>query len=76
MDSNQIIAELQRYEKELSRILSNFTHTRNAIHIGRKDDPLLRQYVRELMDLFNDALGTNVYSHQIAQQSAGSGLEK
>lgn len=66
MECNQIISELQRYEKEFSRILANFSHTRNAIHIRREDDPLLRQYVRELMDLYNDALGANVYSHQIA----------
>jgi predicted nucleotide-binding protein len=66
MDANQIITELQRYEKELSRILASFTRSRNAIHIGRGDDPLFRQYVRELMDLFNDSLGNNVYSHQIA----------
>lgn len=66
MDSEQIVAEIKRYETELVGILSRFTHSRDGIHIGRGDDPLFRQYVRELMDLFNDILGQNSYSHQIA----------
>lgn len=66
MDAEQIVAEIKRYETELSGILSRFTRSRDRIHIGRGDDPLFRQYVRELMDLFNDILGQNSYSHQIA----------
>lgn len=66
MDAEQILAELKRYETDLSAILSRFTRTRDGIHIARGDDPLFRQYVRELIDLFNDALGQNSYSHQIA----------
>ncbi len=65
MNPNNVIAELQRYELELSRILANFTHRTDAIRIGRDDDPLLYQYVRELIDLFNDSLGVNAYSRQI-----------
>lgn len=68
MKSEEIIAELKRYETELSRILSNFNHTREGIYIERNDDPLFRQYVREILDLYNDALGTNVYSQQIATE--------
>lgn len=66
MNADQVIAELKQYERELSRILANFTHRTDAIRIGRDDDPLLHQYVMELIDLFNDSLGDNAYSRQIA----------
>lgn len=66
MDADQIVGELERYERELSGILTRFTHSRDGIHIGPGDDPTFRQYVRELIDLFNDALGQNNYSSQIA----------
>ena len=66
MDSSTIIAKLKRYENELTGILGRFSRTRDGIHIHRGDDPLFRQYVRELVDLFNDVLGRNSYSAQIA----------
>jgi hypothetical protein len=62
------IAEFERYESELSRIYTSFNHTRDGIHIGEGDDPLYRQYVRELIDLYNDTLGSNAYSAQIAHE--------
>ncbi len=65
MDADQIIDEVKRYESELAGILTRFTRNRNGIHIGRGDDPIFRQYVRELVDLFNDILGQNSYSSQI-----------
>lgn len=65
VDPDQIIGELRRYEHELSSILTRFTHSQDEIYIGRGDDPTFRQYVRELIDLFNDALGQNSYSRQI-----------
>ena len=68
MTPEQIIAELERYESELTRIYSNFSHTHSGIHIAREDDPLYRQYVRELIDFYSDALGPNVYSIQIARE--------
>lgn len=68
MDSEQIIAEIKRYETELAGILSRFTHSHEGIHIGSGDDPLFRQYARELVDLFNDAIGQNSYSLQIADE--------
>ena len=68
MTSDQIIAEFERYGSELTRIYSNFKHTREGIYIGEGDDPLYRQYVRELMDLYNDTLGSNAYSAQIAHE--------
>lgn len=66
MSPEQVIAELEGYEAEFARILGAFKHTRDAISIQHADDPLFRQYVREVIDLYNDALGSNVYSHQIA----------
>jgi predicted nucleotide-binding protein len=65
LDPSTIIAELKRYESELSGILGRFSRTSDGIHIGRGDDPLFRQYVRELIDFFNDILGRNSYSAQI-----------
>lgn len=65
MNAKQIINEIERYKSELEKILSRFTRTRDDIHIGRGDDPIFRQYVIELKDLFNDILGQNSYSHQI-----------
>lgn len=69
MDSEQIIGELQRYERELAGILGRFRSTSSGIHIGDGDDPMFRQYVRELIDLLNDALGRNSYSAQIAEEA-------
>lgn len=66
VDANQIIGEVKRYETELVGILSRFLHNRDSIHIGRGDAPILQQYVCELVDLFNDALGPNSYSRQIS----------
>jgi predicted nucleotide-binding protein len=66
VDVDKIIAELRRYEGEFVGFLSRFTRTRDDFHIGSGDDALFRQYVRELYDLFNDVLGTNSYSAQIA----------
>lgn len=63
MGVDEIIVELKRYESELEDILSRFTHNREGIHIGHGDDPRLRQYVHELVDLFND-VGQKSYSSQ------------
>ena len=68
MTPDQIIAEFERYESELSRILANFKRTRDGIYIGKGDDPLYRQYVRELIDFYNDTLGSNAYSAQIVHE--------
>ena len=68
MTPDQLIAEFERYESELARILSSFKRTRDGLYIGQGDDPLYRQYVRELIDLYNDALGSNAYSAQIAHE--------
>lgn len=68
MKSEQILTEIERYVAELSRIYSSFRHTRDGIYIAEGDESLYRQYVRELLDLYNDALGKNVYSEQIAYE--------
>ncbi|MFZ3350963.1 MAG: nucleotide-binding protein [Xanthobacteraceae bacterium] len=66
MENQKVIDELQRYEKELEAILGRFSRD---YHIARDDDSKFRQYVRELLDLFNDALGRNAYSSQIAEEA-------
>jgi predicted nucleotide-binding protein len=68
MATNQATDELRRYASELSGIISRFTRDRDGIHITAEDDPRLRQYVRELIDLFNDILGRNNYSAQISDE--------
>jgi hypothetical protein len=65
MNAEQIIAEIKRYDTEFGGILSRFTRGRDGIYIGSGDDPIFRQYVRVIVDLFNDALGPNSYSSQI-----------
>ena len=64
MNNEELISEIGRYETNLSVILSRYVN----YHIKREDDPLLRQIVREIIDLFNDALGNNNYSSQIADE--------
>jgi predicted nucleotide-binding protein len=65
MQAQEIIDEIKRYEVNLSGILSRFKSTPEGPFIERGDDQLLRRYVRELADLFNDVLGANQYSRQI-----------
>lgn len=68
MTPEQVIAEIERYETELARIHASFKRTREGIYIADGDEPLYRQYVRELVDLYNDTLGRNSYSAQIAHE--------
>lgn len=63
------LSELKRYEQELEAILSRFSHNHEGIHIKLEDDGVYRQYVRELVDLLNDVLGSNGYSRQIAVEA-------
>ena len=65
MEALQLVEELKIYEAKLEAIKSRFVRTREGIWIAKGDEPLLRQYVRELSDFFNDALGPNNYSRQI-----------
>ena len=68
MTPEQAIAEVARYESELDGIRASFKETRNGIYIARGDEAFYRQYVRELVDLYNDILGGNSYSAQIAHE--------
>jgi predicted nucleotide-binding protein len=68
LNPEQIVGEIERYEAELHRIHSSFKHTKDGIYIAEGDEALYRQYVRELLDLYDDALGKNVYSAQIAHE--------
>jgi hypothetical protein len=66
LTGEELISEIEGYESVLSGILSRFTKGRNAIYIGEGDEARLRQVVGEVIDLFNDTLGRNNYSAQIA----------
>lgn len=68
MTPEQVIAEVERYEVELTRIHASFKRTRDGIDIADGDEALYRQYARELIDLYNDALGSNSYSAQVAHE--------
>jgi predicted nucleotide-binding protein len=68
MTPEQVIAEIERYEVELARIHASFKRTRDGIHIADGDEALYRQYARELVDLYDDALGSNSYSAQVAHE--------
>jgi len=68
MTPEQIIGEFGRYEIELTRIHSSFNRTRDGIHIATGDERLYKQYVQELIDLYNDAFGRNHYTAQIAHE--------
>lgn len=68
VNESPLVSELREYEARLSGILQRFTRNRDGIHIGENDDAPFRQIVRELIDLFNDTLGSNNISPQIAQE--------
>ena len=68
MSPEQVVGEFERYESELSRIHAAFKRTREGVYIADGDDLLYRQYVRELIDLYNDSLGKNPYSAHVAHE--------
>jgi len=68
IDESPRISELRQYEAQLSGILQRFARTRDGPRIAQNDDPVFRQTVRELIDLFNDTLGSNNISPQIARE--------
>jgi uncharacterized protein (TIGR02391 family) len=65
MITEELIEHLEQYDVHLSGILSRFTKNRDGIYIDRTDDSRYRQYVQELVDLFDDHLGRNQYSTTI-----------
>lgn len=65
MEATDFITQVENYRKQLQGILSRFSESQEGIHIGKNDEALLRQVVRELDDLFSDQLGSNNYSEEI-----------
>lgn len=66
MDKEIFIKTLQDYKSSLENILSRFIHSDESISINSEDDPVYRRIVLEIIDLFNDVIGTNHYSKMIA----------
>ncbi len=62
MTAENLIKELERYRTELTNIMKRFTRTRDSLSMNRDDDPRLRSFVIELVDLLNDSIGENQYS--------------
>lgn len=61
------IKTLQEYKSTLEKILSRFERDYDSISIRSEDDSIYRQIVVEIVDLFNDAIGSNQYSSMIAK---------
>jgi len=65
MNNEIFIKTLQDYKSTLEKILSRFEQDYDSISIRSEDDPIYKQIVIELIDLFNDAIGSNEYSSMI-----------
>jgi predicted nucleotide-binding protein len=68
MDTEKVLVELKKYENLLAEIKKRFSRSHNGIDIKSEDDPLFRQYVRELVDLYKDIKIQNNYSTQIINE--------
>jgi len=66
MNTEILIKTLQKYKVTLEKILVRFEHDYDSISINSNDDPIYRQIVIEIIDLFNDSIGKNQYSSMIA----------
>ncbi len=73
MTAENLIKELVRYRDELTKIKNRFNRTNSGIHINNEDDPRLRTFVIELMDLINDSISENKYSLLI-QRTFNAGI--
>jgi predicted nucleotide-binding protein len=60
-----INSELENYREQFAGILKRFKKSSDGWSINFDDDPVFRQSVVELIDLFNDNLGPNQYSTMI-----------
>lgn len=60
-----LIKELEHYREQLISFLQRFKKSSDGWSINSDDDPIFRQSVIELIDLFNDNLGANQYSSMI-----------
>jgi predicted nucleotide-binding protein len=68
MDNEVILALLNEYASRFEGILARFERDSGGLYMLSSDEPLYRQWVHELIDLFNDCLGRNHYSIQIAKE--------
>lgn len=68
MDNELILASLNEYVSRLEGILARFVRESGGVYMRSSDDSLYRQWVHELIDLFNDCLGRNHYSIQITKE--------
>lgn len=66
MDIKIFIQTLREYKSTFEKILDRFVHDYDSISIKTEDDPIYRQSVLEIDDLFNDALGPNQYSSLVS----------
>ena len=67
VDAETLWDELVRFEAEIARIEMRFARvTESLFYIQNDDDALIRQYVGQVIDVLNDALGANEYSRQIS----------
>ena len=60
-----IIKELEHYREQFTGFLKRFEKSSDGWSINFDDDPIFRQSIVELIDLFNDNLGPNQYSTMI-----------
>jgi len=60
VDAETLWDELVRFEAEIARIEMRFARVTESF------DALIRQYVGQVIDVLNDALGANEYSRQIS----------
>lgn len=65
MDNEIFIKTIREYKANLEKILSRFKRGYDSITIHSEDDPIYRRMVIEIVDLFNDAIGSNQYSSMI-----------
>lgn len=76
MTPENLIKELERYRAELTNVMQRFTQSGDGmfsgLHMNRDDDPRLRTFVIEIIDLLDDALGENQYS-LLVQRTYNSG---
>jgi predicted nucleotide-binding protein len=68
MTEGEIISTLEGYRGDFQRYLSRYTHSDNSIYINRRDEPIYRQQVQEVIDFLQDCLGNNTYSYRIAHE--------
>jgi hypothetical protein len=67
MTPEEAIKALEDYRAELAGIMARFVHGDRSYRIRREDDPRYRTIVIEVVDVIDDLLGNNKYSHLVYQ---------